>query len=182
MTTIQARRRLIVVLLLCVALAGGIVRHFAERGTTLRDVSSLLMMLWLPVIGSVVGWFYKKMVEARQRRREAAEPAAPPTFDGRTEFKPQLLVEFTLRPTTVPAEDGPLPAGEHRCALVVDNQGFSARWGVAVGQIVRRGERHQTEVEFLAPDVALPRFTADTPFRMLVGKAFVADGKVVRAL
>jgi len=182
MTPIQARRRLIVVLLLCVALGGGIVRHFAERGTTLRDVSSLLMMLWLPVIGSVVGWFYKKLHEARQRRREAAEPPPPPTFDGRTEFKPQLLVEFTVRPTTVPAEDGPLPAGEHRCALVVDNQGFSARWGVAVGQIVRRGQAHQTEVEFLAPDVALPRFTADTPFRMLVGKAFVADGKVVRTL
>ena len=176
MTTIQFRRRLIVILLLCVAAVAAVIRHFAEPGSTVRDVSTVMMLLWLPVIGSIVGWCYGKL------RRPPAAPAAPASFVPGQAFQPHALVEFTLRPAPIPAEDAPVAAGEHRCVFVVDNQGFQARWQLAPGEKFRRGETRTTSVEFLTPQRALPQLPPDTPFRMLVGEAFVGDGRVVQAL
>jgi len=34
------------------------------------------------------------------------------------------------------------------------------------------------QIEFLAPALALPKFQRDVAFRMLVGGAFIGDGKV----
>ena len=41
MTGIQAKRRFIVIALLCVALAGALVRQLSEPGSTARDVGTL---------------------------------------------------------------------------------------------------------------------------------------------
>ncbi|MGJ7510145.1 hypothetical protein [Variovorax sp. GT1P44] len=174
MTTIQFRRRLIVIILLCVAVGGGIVRHFAAPGSTLRDVGTLLMLLWVPIIGNVVAWLV-----ARVRRRSV--PVTSP-FDQRLSFEAHALVELTLRPPKLPSHDTPVAEGEHRCALVVDNEAFSARWWVAPGESFRRGTAQTLEVEFLAPTLARPRFGPDTAFRMLVGESFIGDGRVLRLL
>ena len=176
MTTIQARRRLIVIVLLCIAAVAAVVRHFAVPGTTLRDLSTLLMVLWLPVVGSIVGWAYGKL------RRAPAAPAGPPGFAPGSVFAPHALAEITLRPAAVPAEDVPVPPGEHACVVVVQNQGFVARWQVAPDQTVRRGQKRTLPVEFLSPRLALPHLPRDTAFRMLVGEAFVGDGQVVQVL
>lgn len=172
-STIQSRRKIIVIVLLCVAVLGGVIRHYAVPGTTTRNIGTLLLVLWVPVIGNVVGWLIGKA------RRQPAAVAAPPDFAEGSPFVPQALVEFTLRPAAVPAEDRLVPEGEHRCALVVDNQGFSARWFVAPGEGFRRGQAKTLSVEFLAPATALPRFAPGTVFRMLVGEAFIGDGKVL---
>lgn len=176
MTTIQARRRLIVIVLLCVAVGGALLRHFAAPGSTARDIGTLLMVLWLPVIGSVIGWLMAK------RRRKAPAGADPAGFEAKGAFHPHALVELTLRPSQLPSEDTPIAEGEYRCALVVDNEGFSARLFVAPGRAFRRGTAQALEVEFLAPAVALPRFRPDAAFRMLVGESFVGDGRVLRLL
>ncbi len=174
MTTIQARRQLIVIVLLCIAVVAAIVRHNAVPGSTTRDVSSVLMMLWLPVIGSIVGWCYGRL------RRPAPAPAAPAGFVPEQPFQPHALVELTLRPPLLPVEDVPVQIGEHRCVLVVDNQGFQARWQVPAGLTVRRGETHRLPIEFLTPQIALTRLPHGTAFRLLVGEAFVGDGKMVQ--
>ncbi|MBT2301355.1 hypothetical protein J7E70_12870 [Variovorax paradoxus] len=174
MTTIQARRRLIVIALLCVAVGGALLRHFAAPGSTARDIGTLLMVLWLPVIGSVIAWLMAK------RRRKAPAAADPSGFEAKGAFHPHALVEITMRTSQLPSEDTPIAEGEHRCALVVDNEGFSARWFVAPGGAFRRGTAQALEVEFLAPAVALPRFQRDAAFRMLVGESFVGDGRVLR--
>ncbi|KQP14122.1 hypothetical protein [Pseudorhodoferax sp. Leaf267] len=174
MTTIQARRQLIVILLLCVAAVAAVIRHYAERGSTVHNVSTVMMLLWLPVVGSIVGWFY-----ARLQRKP---PAAPPSFAPGRAFEPQALVELTLRPASIPAEDGPVAIGEHRFVLVVGHQGFQSRWQVAPGEVVRRGQTHQLHVEFLTPQTALPQLPQGTPFRMLVGDAFTGDGRVLQVL
>ena len=50
MTGIQAKRRFIVIALLCVALGGALLRQLSAPGSTARDVGTLLMLLWLPII------------------------------------------------------------------------------------------------------------------------------------
>ncbi|MDM0013309.1 hypothetical protein QTH87_12770 [Variovorax sp. J22P168] len=174
MTTIQSRRKLIVIILLCVAVAGAVLRYLAAPGSTARDVGTLLMLLWVPIIGNVIAWLI-----GRLRR---PDQLAPSPFDARGAFEPQLQVELTLRPPGVPAADLPVAAGEHRCAFVVGNEAFSARWWVPEGRSFRRGTVQLLEAEFLAPAVALPRFEAGTDFRMLVGDSFVGDGCVIAHL
>jgi hypothetical protein len=177
MTTIQSRRQLIVILLLCMAAVAAVIRHHAEPGSTVRDVSTVMMLLWLPVVGSIVGWCYGKL-----RNRAPAPVQAPPGFAPGREFQPQAVVEFTLRPALVPIEDVPVPTGEHHCLLVVGNQGFLMRWRVAPGGAFRRGETRQMPVEFLTPQNALPHLAPGTPFRMLLGEAFIGDGRVLEQL
>jgi hypothetical protein len=172
MTTIQFRRKLIVVILLCVAVTGALMRHYAERGSTTRDIGTLLMVLWVPIIGNVIAWLIGK----RPRR---APPVEPATFDAASTFTPHLRVELTLRPPALRSHDVPLSAGEYRCALVVDNEGFSARWLVPQGDVLERGKPHVLEIEFLAPDIARPRFPHGAAFRVLVGDSFIADGRVL---
>jgi hypothetical protein len=174
MSTIQSRRKLIVAILLCVAVGGGLVRHYATPGTTTRDIGTLLMVLWVPIIGNVIAWLIGKL----PRR---AVPAEPPTFDTERAFTPHLQVELTLRPPALPSHDVPLAAGEYRCALVVDNEGFSARWLLPQGQVLGRGKPHALDIELLAPDIARARFPAGAAFRVLVDDSFIADGRVLSA-
>lgn len=174
MTTIQSRRKLIVIVLLCVAIAGAVMRLRAAPGSTARDVGTLLMLLWVPIVGNVIAWLIGRL-------RRPAQPSPSP-FDALGAFEPQLQVELTLRPPGVPAADLPVAAGEHRCAFVLGNEAFSARWWVPEGGSFRRGTVQLLEAEFLAPAVALPRFEAGTGFRMLVGDSFIGDGRVIARL
>lgn len=173
--SIHARRKLIVIVivLLVVAVLGAIVRHGAEPGSTTRNIGTLLMVLWVPIIGNVIAWLIGKA------RRPAAPVSGPPDFELGSVFTPHARVEITLRPAAVPAEDRLVAEGEHRCALVVGTEGFSARWRVGAGQGFRRGQPQTLPVEFLSPAAALLRLAPGTPFRMLVGEAFIGDGKVL---
>lgn len=176
MTTIQARRQLIVILLLCVAAVAAVIRHHAEPGSTVRNVSTVMMLLWLPVIGSIVGWCYGRLL------RKPAPPAGPAGFAPAQAFHPHALAEITLRRSSVPAENIPKQAGEHRCVLVVGSQGFQMRWQLAAGDMLRQGETREVPVQFLAPQMALPACPQGTVFRMLIGETFVGDGRLVRVL
>jgi hypothetical protein len=177
MTTIQARRKLIVVLLLCVAVGGAVLRHLGAPGTTLRDVGTLLMLLWIPVIGNVIAWLIGQL-----RRKPATDAAPAAAVDALQTFRPQLEVELTLRPAAVPAEDLPIAEGEHHCAFVIGNEGFSGKWRVPEGGSFYRGTPQRLEVEFLAPALALPKFAPGVVFRMLVGESFIGDGRVLQPL
>ena len=182
LTQIQARRRLIVVILLCVALGGAALRQLSAPGSTQRDVGTLLMLLWIPIIGNIIAWLVNRMRVARALKKAAADMAAAPTAPPREgmPFEAHAWVELTLRPAGVPAEDLPIAEGLHHCALVIGNEGFSVRWQVGPGQSFRRGTLQTLPVEFMAPDVALPRLKPGLAFRLLVGEAFIGDGQVLR--
>ena len=169
-----ARRQLIVIVLLCVAVGGALMRQFAVPGSMLRDIGTLLMLLWLPIVGNIVAWLV-----ARLRRAPAPRPE---TFGAADTFNPHAMVELTLRAAKLPSEDAPVAVGEHRCALVVGNDGFSARWFVRPGETVRRGKPHCLQIEFLTPTVALQVLRPEAAFRMLVGGAFIGDGQVRQLL
>ena len=187
MTTRQSRRKLIVIVLLFIAVGGAVIRHFVPPPSTLRDIGTLMLLLWIPVIGNVVGWLFGKVRVARQAAKAArsTEPAPPtppvaPTATGT--FAADLIVEFTLRPASIPAEDLPIAEGEHQCAFIVGNEGFSARWFVPEGKSFYRGTAQTLEAQFLSPTLALPKFEPGTAFRMLIGDAFIGDGQVKEVL
>ena len=186
MTTRQSRRKLIVIVLLFIAVGGAVIRQLVPPPSTLRDIGTLMLLLWIPVIGNVVAWFFGKVRVARQAAKAARAteppPAAPvaPTATGA--FAADLIVEFTLRAAAVPAEDLPIAEGEHQCAFVVGNEGFSARWQVPDGKSFYRGTAQVLEAQFLSPTLALPKFEPGTAFRMLIGDAFIGDGQVREVL
>lgn len=188
MTNRSSRRRLIVILLLVVAVAGALIRQLAAPGSTQRDIGTVMMLLWLPVIGQVVGWVFGKVRVMRQLRQAAAAaaageaPSVPLAFDDTAPFAPQLWIDLTLRPSSLPAENYAISPGLYGCALVVGNQGFTARWRVEPGEAVARGVPHALKLEFLRPALALPCFAPGTAFRMLVGETFIGDGQVSRAV
>ena len=176
-TRIQFRRKLIVAILLCVAVGGGVVRHYATPGTTTRDIATLLMVLWVPIIGNVIAW----LVSKRPRRAPRAAAVAPPSFDTAGAFTPHARVALTFRKPGLPSQDVPIAPGEYRCALVLDKEGFSARWVVPPGDALERGLPASLAIEFLSSALARPRFPEGTAFRVLIGDSFIADGRVLRA-
>lgn len=178
-TKIQFRRKVIVIVLLCVAVGGAVVRHYATPGTTTRDIATLLMVLWVPIIGNVIAWLVSK--RPRRAPRAATAAVAPPSFDTAGAFTPHARVELVFRKPGLPSQDVPIAPGEYRCALVVDKEGFSARWVVPAGEPLERGKSAVLDVEFLSPAVARPRLPPGASFRVLIGEAFIADGRVLQA-
>jgi hypothetical protein len=174
-TKIQFRRKVIVIVLLGVAVGGAVVRHYATPGTTTRDIATLLMVLWVPIIGNVIAWLISK----RPRRAPSAPAVAPPSFDTAGTFTPHARVELTFRKPALPSQDAPIAPGEYRCALVIDKEGFSARWIVPPGDALERGKPAALEVEFLSPAMAQPKFAQGAVFRVLIGDSFIADGRVL---
>jgi hypothetical protein len=185
MTTRQSRRKLIVVVLLFLAVAGATIRHFAARGTTTRDIGTLMLLLWIPVIGNVVAWLLARLKRpAKPAPATAGAMAAAAAAESvakalETPFRAHALADITLRPAPIPADDLLIAEGEHVCAFVVGTEGFSGRWRVGDGGAFRRGTTQRLPVEFLSPTVALTRLVPGTAFRMLVGEAFIGDGMIV---
>lgn len=173
MTTIQSRRKLIVILLLAVAVAGAAIRWRADPASTLHDVGTLMMVMWVPIIGNVIAWAVRKL------RRPVVEA---PSFGPASAFRADLRVSLTLRESQLPAANGALPAGEYRAALVLEKEGFSARWRVPPGQALPRGQAETLDIELLSPAVALSRFANGTSFRVLTGDSFIGDGTVLQVL
>lgn len=152
--------------LLLLAAAGLVIRNVAPNPSTLRDIGTLLLVLWLPAVGNLVAFFVKKIP------RRALAPAAG--FHAGCVFTPQLRVR--LEPTGLVADlHSALAATANNCTLVVGNSGFTARVGDA--NSVRPGE--DLAVELLRPEVGLPQLAAGTEFRLLVGATAAAKGRVV---
>jgi hypothetical protein len=161
-----ARRKLVVIILLVLALAGGAIRLLAPNPSTLRDLGSLMLVLWVPVIGNVLAFFFRKI---RFRRTPFDFP-----------FAPDLLVEMI--PLPAPPRLG-LPLTRDSCALVVGTEGFSVRLSPAPpADWLQQGAAIQVQAQFLKPAMALALFPPDTPFRIVAQQQLVGQGKVLQVL
>ncbi len=159
-----ARRKLVVVILLFLALLGGAIRLLAPNPSTLRDLGSLMLVLWVPVIGNVIAFFVRKI---KLRRTPFDLP-----------FAADLLVELTpLAPPPALAE--PLADG---CALVVGTEGFTVRLSQPLAGWLQAGAPIQVQAQFLKPDMARAQFQADTPFRVVAQLQLVGQGRVLQVL
>lgn len=158
------RRKLVVIVLLALAAVGGAIRHWAPNPSTLRDMGSLLLVLWVPAIGNVIAFFVRKI----KLGRAGGFPADRP-------FRGHLRVELT------PLDAQPAPLHGDFCALVVGTEGFSVRLSQPLAAMAG-GPPLTADAEFLNPALALPRFGGDTAFRVVAHNRLVGEGRVLRIL
>ena len=163
-----ARRKLIVIALLLLAVAGGAIRAWAPNPSTLRDIGSLLLVLWVPVIGNVIAYLVRQFRIAHSH-----------SFSRDQQFAGELLVEML---PLVPVSAFTAPITGNDCALVVGTEGFTVRLPQPVGDWIAGGIAVEMQVQFLKPSMALPLFAANTPFRIVAQQHLVGQGRVLRVL
>lgn len=172
-TITPTRRQLAMAALLVLAVSGGLIRHFADNPSTLRDVGTLLLVLWLPAVGNLIAFFIRKI----PRRA----PPATDFADG-SPFRPHLRVQ--LEPTTESA--GWLAALDPQtrlCTVIVGRQGFTARLPGPLVEELDSERAHEAQLELLHPDTgALGQLTPGRDFFLLAGTTAVARGRVVAHL
>ena len=160
-----ARRKLVVAILLVFALVGGAIRLAAPNPSMLRDFGSLMLVLWVPVIGNVIAFVARKIM---LRRTPFDRP-----------FAPELLVE--MRPLA-PLPRLPQPLAGDSCALVVGTEGFTVRLSQPLSGWLAAGSAIEVQAQFLKPRMALSLFPPDTPFRVVAQQQLVGQGRVLQVL
>lgn len=167
------RRQIIVAVLLCLALVGAAIRQWADNPSLLRDVGSLLLVLWLPVIGQIIAFLIGKIPRS-----------APvlPAFAPDQPFAPHVTIALTPAALDLRTLRQPPPAEQALLTLVVGSEGFRARVPGAVLDYLGAAEVPRLELEFLRPEHALPRLPVGAAFVVLWGMQAVGKGTVLTAV
>jgi len=168
-TVTSSRRRLAMAVLLFLAASGGVIRKFAPDPSVMRDIGTLLLVLWLPAVGNFVGYLMRKI------------PRKPPPttdFAASTVFAPQLQVQ--VEGVALPADLVEiLDPTAKLCTVLVGRQGFTVRMAHPVVQAFAVAGPQTMALELLHPKVGLPKLKAGTEIHLLVGTTGVAKGYVV---
>lgn len=168
-TTISSRRETITAVLLVFAVGGGLLRWLAPQPSLARDMGSLLLVLWLPIIGNIIAWLVARAHKPQN---------APPGFAPDSPFTPSAHITLTLLAAEVPAQSRPIRAGLFNCLVVVGHEAFSARLRVPPDAEPVPEVAQPLEVEFLRPEVALPKLKPGTDFTLLSGRTLLGRGQV----
>ena len=169
LTPTSSRRQIITAVLLLLALGGGLVRWLAPQPSLARDIGSLLLVLWLPIIGNIIAWLVAW----------AHKPKNPPLgFAPDSPFTPSAHITLTLLAAEVPSQSRPIRAGLFHCMVVVGHEAFSARLQVPPHAEPVPEVAQPLEVEFLRPEVALPKLKPGTDFTLLSGRTLLGRGQV----
>ena len=168
-STISSRRQIITTVLLLFAVGGGLLRWLAPQPSLARDMGSLLLVLWLPIIGNIIAWV---VAQAHKPKN------APPGFAPDSPFTPSAHITLTLLAAEVPSQSRPIRAGLFNCMVVVGHEAFSARLRVPPHAEPVPEVAQPLEVEFLRPEVALPKLKPGTDFTLLSGRTLLGRGQV----
>ena len=168
-TVTPARRRMAMAALLTLAASGGVIRYFADNPSTLRDIGTLLLVLWLPAVGNLIGFLARKLPRAAPRQTE---------FDAGSAFAPHLQVQIEpvqLPPGSLAAFGPDVRTG----TLLVGRRGFTVRMGAPAMRTLAYNGARTLGLELLAPAAALPHLALGTQFHLLIGTTAVAKGHVL---
>ena len=174
-STISSRREIITAILLLFAVGGGLLRWLAPQPSLARDMGSLLLVLvlvlvlWVPIIGNIIAWV---VAQAHKPKN------APPGFAPDSPFTPSAHITLTLLAAEVPSQSRPIRAGLFNCMVVVGHEAFSARLQVPPHAEPVPEVAQPLEVEFLRPEVALPKLKPGTDFTLLSGRTLLGRGQV----
>jgi hypothetical protein len=169
-STRSSRRQLATAVMLALALAGGVVRWLAPQPSVARDLGSLLMVLWLPIVGNIIGWLIQRAKAPRHVLQGFAADAP---------FEPSAHIELTLLAADTPRESRPIRAGYFDGALVLGSEGFTARLAVPVDGEPVPEVPCVLAVQFLRPALALAQLTPDKRFALLAGRTVLGTGHVL---
>ena len=170
LTPTSSRRQIITAVLLLLALGGGLVRWLAPQPSLARDIGSLLLVLWLPIIGNIIAWLVGRV---------RAPNAAPPGFAPGSPFLPTARVTLTLLAADVPAQSRPIRAGLFPCMVAVGHEAFTARLQVPPDAEPVPEVAQDLALELLRPELALPKLPAGTEFMLLSGRSLLGRGRVL---
>ena len=168
-STISHRRQIITAILLVFAVGGGIVRWLAPQPSLARDMGSLLLVLWLPIIGNIIAWLVARAHKPKN---------APPGFAPSSAFTASAQITLTLLAAEVPSQSRPIRAGLFQCMVVVGHEAFSARLSVPPDAEPVPEVAQSLEVEFLRPALALQKLAPGTEFSLLSGRTLLGRGRV----
>ena len=168
-STISSRRQIITTVLLLFSVGGGLLRWLAPQPSLARDMGSLLLVLWLPIIGNIIAWLVARAHKPKN---------APPGFAPDSPFTPSAHITLTLLAAEVPSQSRPIRAGLFNCMVVVGHEAFSARLQVPPHAEPVPEVAQPLEVEFLRPEVALPKLKPGTDFTLLSGRTLLGRGQV----
>ena len=112
LTVTPSRRRIVMAVLLALAAGGTLVRYTAPNPSTLRDVGTLFMVMWLPAVGNLIAYLASKLPRG----------APPPTgFPAGSVFTPQLSASIEPVASTadgvIDADDDHVRRWSERAAL-----------------------------------------------------------------
>lgn len=169
-SNISSRRQIITIVLLFLAVGGGLVRWLVPGPSLVRDLGSLLLVLWLPIVGNIIGWL---MTRARTPK------VLPPGFAPDAAFEPSAQVELTLFPAAVPAESRPVHTGLFPCMVVLGSEAFSARLQVPPGAEPAPEVPQVMQLQFLRPELALPKLQLNGAFTLLSGRKAIGRGRLL---
>ena len=164
-----ARRRLAMATLLLLAVAGGVIRHYAANPSTLRDIGTLMLVLWLPAVGNLIAWLVRRIP------RRAAE--ANDFADG-AEFTPHLEVRLQALDLSREFLDAIGPE-ERRCIVLVGTQAFRARLAVPLQEVIATPGERVLQLELLRPALGLAALPRGSEIHLLAGNTAVAKGQVL---
>lgn len=167
----SSSRRLVMAALLALAVAGGVIRHFAADPSIWRDVGTLLLVLWLPAVGNLIAYFVRKI------NRSAPPPAQ---FAAGSAFTPHLHATIAAVPLA-PGWLATLDPAEVRCTMLTGRQGFTMRASRPLAQLLEHEGAQELAFEALLPAVALKHLVPGTDFHLLAGTTAVAKGRLVAA-
>jgi hypothetical protein len=168
-TVTPSRRRLAMAAMLALAMSGAIIRKFAPSPSTLHDVGTLLLVMWLPAVGNLIAYFVGKIPRSAPPATDFAADAA---------FAPQL--QLRVEATPLPADTlASLDPAERRCTVLVGRRGFTGRFGQPVAQLLATQGEQLLPFELLHPRVALKHLAVGTDGHLLAGRTAVARAKVV---
>jgi hypothetical protein len=161
----SSRRRLAMGILLALAVGGSIIRQQAPEPSTLRDIGTLLMVMWLPAVGNLVAYLAGKFPSRRLARAAFAPGEA---------FTAHLHARIDL--VELPAGwIEQLDPSERRCTVVVGRRGFTVRSEAPLSQWLKDAPP-TLALECLAPSAALRELVPGTAFHLVVGSTAVARG------
>lgn len=168
--TISVRRQIITAVLLLAAFLGGLVRWLAPDPSLARTLGSLMMVLWLPAVGNIIGWLI---------HRAKTPKSLPQGFAAGTVFEPHARIELTLLAADTPLLSRPIRAGYFDGAMVVGSEGFTARLAVPAEEEPVPEVPCMLDVQFARPELALAKLTVGTKFALLAGRTLLGTGYVV---
>jgi hypothetical protein len=166
-----ARRRNVMIALLTLAIAGAVIRKFAANPSVLHDVGTLLLVMWLPAVGNLIGYLIRKWPRKRSQVRD---------FPPGSAFTADLRVQASVLDLAPELLAG-LDPQDHHCTVLAGQQGFTARLPIPVTQALARTGEQTFSLQLLRPEVALRELVPGTDIHLLVGTTAAASGRVLQA-
>ena len=162
----SSRRQIVMAVLLSLAVLGAAMRHWADNPSVARDVGTLLLVMWLPAVGNLVGFVIRKFP-----RRGARDEG----------FAAGFTTHLTAEVTPIAAAMRGLDPAERRCTMLLGSEGFTVRSALPLSHWLTAGGAQTLDFELLRPAAGAGRLAPGTTFHVLAGTVAVASGRVTQS-